>query len=72
MRQKLDAMGADVARGLLAWNGEGNSGRFAQVLARRISISTTAIGIAAMWRFGPPASGLAGGVRQPAGRLPVP
>jgi soluble lytic murein transglycosylase-like protein len=35
MRKKLDAMGGDVARGLLAWNGGGNPAYAAQVLARR-------------------------------------
>jgi len=35
LRKKLDAMGGDVARGLLAWNGGGNSAYAAQVLARR-------------------------------------
>ena len=33
--KKLDAMAGDTTRGLLAWNGGGNPGYAAQVLARR-------------------------------------
>jgi soluble lytic murein transglycosylase-like protein len=35
LRKKLDAMGGDVTRGLLAWNGGGNPNYAAQVFARR-------------------------------------
>jgi soluble lytic murein transglycosylase-like protein len=35
LRKKLDAMGGDVTRGLLAWNGGGNPAYAAQVLTRR-------------------------------------
>jgi soluble lytic murein transglycosylase-like protein len=35
LRKKLDAMDGDVTRGLLAWNGGGNSAYPAQVLDRR-------------------------------------
>ena len=35
LRKKLDAMGGDTTRGLLAWNGGADSAYAAQVLARR-------------------------------------